>query len=318
MCHAGTLLPIDDHAVLCAWFGGSYEGEADTAIYLSTVRDGRPGEARRLACADEPHWNPVLFRLRDGRAALIFKRGAVIAAWRSYVMYSADDGATWSAPQELVPGDRGGRGPVRNKPLVLPGGRMLFPGSREDGEWRAFVDYTDDDLKTLHQSAPIRAAPPAATAAGAGGRSDIAVSAQSFRGAGVIQPTLFRDAGGVHMLLRSTYGCVMRSDSRDDGLTWTPAYPLSLPNNNSGIDLDQYEGTLYLACNPVRGNWAVRSPLVLMSSHDGLDFSPVEELEREPGAEFSYPCVRVSGTDLYISYTYKRQNIRLVKYDLSA
>jgi hypothetical protein len=56
----------------------------------------------------------------------------------------------WSPASELVAGDAGGRGCVKNKPLVLPpptddgGGDasppvLLCGGSTERGGWRAFV-----------------------------------------------------------------------------------------------------------------------------------------------------------------------------------
>ena len=144
-------------------------------------------------------------------------------------------------------------------------------------------------------------------------KADIKVSEQSFSGRGVIQPTLFADDGGVHMLLRSTVGAVMRSDSTDEGETWCAPYRVEMPNNNSGLDADMHDGRLYLVCNPVAGNWGLRSPITLFSSEDGCHFRQEEILDSEK-AEFSYPCVRVAGDFMYICYTYKRNNIRVIKY----
>jgi len=54
------------------------------------------------------------------------------------------------------------------------------------------------------------------------------------------------------MLLRSTEGHIYKSDSKDNGSTWCAAYPLDIPNNNSGLDLVRSpKGILYLVCNPV-------------------------------------------------------------------
>ncbi|MHB8277067.1 MAG: exo-alpha-sialidase [Candidatus Humimicrobiaceae bacterium] len=71
------------------------------------------------------------------------------------------------------------------------------------------------------------------------------------------------------MLLRSTEGCIYRSDSTDGGRTWTDAYPTELPNNNSGIDIVKMEnGTLVLVYNPVGINWGPRTPVALTASFD--------------------------------------------------
>lgn len=44
---------------------------------------------------------------------------------------SKDYGQTWSAPRELVNGNRGGRGPVRNKVIILSNGDWIAPTSTE-------------------------------------------------------------------------------------------------------------------------------------------------------------------------------------------
>ena len=315
MCHASTLLPLDEHTVLCAFFGGSYEGKSDTAIYLTRIEDGKSGDAIKLFASDEAHWNPVLFKYPDGHIGIIFKVGNVIASWRSYIASSYDGGKTFSEPQELVAGDEGGRGPVRNQPIVLSkhhAGRFLCPASLEDGYWRAFTDNSDDGMRTLHKSNEITLSQEELDATDTSSK-DIAVSEQSFAGRGVIQPTLWEDIEGVHMLLRSTVGFIMRSDSKDAGDTWCKPYKLEVPNNNSGIDLDVFKGRIYLACNPVQGNWGLRSPISLMSSEDGIHFVKEEDMDTEK-AEFSYPCVHACEDALYVSYTDRRKNIRVIKF----
>jgi predicted neuraminidase len=318
MCHASTILPRPDGSVLCAFFGGSAEGAPDTGIWMCEVRDGRGGGPRLVASGSEAHWNPVLFTYPDGGIGLVYKAGNVIASWRSYVCRSDDGGRTFSKPAELVPGDRGGRGPVRNQPIVLSRGRpgrYLCPASLEDGEWRAFADISDDGMRTLRKSAEVRLSREdlARTAAPEKG---IPLSAQSFAGRGVIQPALYEDGGGVHMLLRSSAGWIFKSDSKDCGETWSVPKATSIPNNNSGISCAMLGGTLYLACNPVAGNFGRRTPITLFSSSDGRKFR--RELDMDGGeGEFSYPCLAAFGGALFASYTYKRRNIRIIKYKLS-
>ncbi|WP_411675878.1 sialidase family protein [Caproicibacter sp.] len=311
MCHASTVLPLADGSVLAAWFGGSHEGKGDTAIWLSR-REGCWERPMRLAYSEEAHWNPVLRDAGENQIVLYFKVGDVIAKWRTMFCVSADGGRTWSDPQELVEGDRGGRGPVRNKILELMSGRLLAPASIEDGIWRAFADISDDEGRSWQKSTEVQIEN---LQFKAGERTDrgsgIEVSEQSFYGRGVIQPTLWESsAGRVHMLLRSTEGAVYRSDSEDGGKTWSAARRTALPNNNSGIDLTRTEdGALYLACNPVGVNWGPRTPMSLLRSGDnGENWERLLDLDGGEG-EFSYPAVVAGGSVLHVTYSWKRRTI---------
>jgi len=296
-CHASTLVRTDMGHFLAAWFAGTKEGKDDVGIWLAERRRAAWGLARRVAkISDEPHWNPVLHRDADGTVQLWFKVGPKPHNWRTYVMVSSDGGATWGTPRELVPGDVGGRGPVKNKPLVLADGSLLAPNSIEiaDGEWYALADRSDDGGRTWTASAPIRP------------------EAGQVDGPGVIQPALWESAPGVvHMLLRSSGGRVCRADSADGGRTWTPAYPTDLPNNNSGLDVAQLaDGTLALIFNPVGTNWGPRYPLTLaLSTDNGLTWPRRLDLETADG-EFSYPAIIPTTTGMAITYTDRRHSIR--------
>ena len=150
-CHASTVLPLDDGTVIAAWFGGSSEKKNDVNIYTSvrTEEDGWSEPVVVSAAAEIAHWNPVLFQKEDGTVILYFKVGKDTDYWQTYYATSTD-GRSWSTPKELVPGDNsGGRGPVKNKPIRLKDGTVLAPASTEiDGEWRAFVDISNDDGET--------------------------------------------------------------------------------------------------------------------------------------------------------------------------
>ena len=83
---------------------------------------------------------------------LFFKVGKKITEWETWWTTSSDDGTTWSKPVELVKGDRGGRGPVRNKPIVLSNGVWLAGASFEsetgDKHWDVFVDRSSNNGRT--------------------------------------------------------------------------------------------------------------------------------------------------------------------------
>lgn len=319
-CHASTIVKLRDGGLMCCWFGGSHEGEADVAIYAARKEaNGHWSTPVKLADGAEANWNPVLFYRADGTLILFYKEGQKIAAWRTMVMLSQDDGNSWSEPRELVVGDvSGGRGPVRNKPIRLESGRILAGGSTEHGIWQAFADISEDEGHTWKKSAPIAITDLQYETGERTAESDIAVSQQSFYGRGVIQPSLWQsDDGHVHMLLRSSEGYIYRADSEDEGGSWTAAHPLELPNNNSGLDLVRLaDGRIFLVCNPVAANWGLRSPLTLfLSEDDGVTWNKLLDLETE-SAEFSYPAIIADGEELYISYTYKRENIAVVRINL--
>ena len=302
-CHASTVLPVHDGRVFFTWFGGSREGAADVGIWLAEKNGQGFDEPRLLASSDEPHWNPVLFRKKDGTICLFFKVGFRIPDWRTYLMESPDQGRTWSAPRELVSGDdSGGRGPVRNHPIILKSGRILAPASVERGRWRCFMDISDDDSRTWKRTDLIEA-------------SDYR-SFDEEHGRGIIQPALWEDEYGVHALMRSGQGYIYRSDSVDDGRTWREAYPTQLVNNNSGIDLTRLDdGTLLLVHNPVSGNFALRTPLSISLSRDsGNTWERLIDLETAEG-EYSYPSIASVENHIYLTYTWRRENIAFWEFE---
>lgn len=315
MCHASNLLKLHDGSILTVFFAGSYEGACDTAIYACRALEGQSSQCKKIASGSEAHWNPVLFlpdEKNDQEIVLFYKVGNVIASWQTMVMRSHDGGLTWDHSEELVAGDRGGRGPVRNKAIRISSGAILCPASLENGPWRSFLDISLDNLKTLTKSAEILYSEDGDFKPI---DRDIEVSLQSFSGKGVIQPTIWEDEAGVHVLMRSTFGKVIRADSLDGGYTFSKAYPVNMPNNNSGLDAVFTHGRLYLVCNPISGNWGKRSPLSLYSSIDGINFKE-EAILADAEGEFSYPCIRAVGNNLYISYTYFRKNIAIAKFTI--
>lgn len=295
-CHASTLAMLPGGEILCAWFGGTAEGHADVQIWVSRRSAGRWSEPVCVTAEEGiPHWNPVLYPDPWGTVHLYYKIGVEIPYWKTMVMESRDQGRTWGSPRELVPGDSGGRGPVKNKPIRLSNGMLMAPASLEQGPWRCFMDVSPDGIRWQKKPIPV---------------SDEAVN--------MIQPSLWEwPCGHIHALMRSSAGFVYRSDSSDSGETWCPAYPTAMPNNNSGLDCALTDtGLLALVCNPVEKDWGPRSPLTLFVSDDnGESFRKVLDLETEPG-EYSYPAVIAEGTRLHISYTWNRQTIVYRRIDL--
>lgn len=299
-CHASTIIHLENGEYLVAWFGGTHEKHEDVSIWMSAGKSGKWSEPYKIAkIRNDAHWNPVLFKDNKDIIHLYFKVGKEITDWETWEMTSEDNGKTWTEARELVKGDRGGRGPVRNKPIILSDGTWLAGASFEQntGEmhWDVFIDRSEDNGKTWTATPYIE------------------LDRNNFTGKGVIQPTLWESVRGhVHMLVRSTNGKIYRSDSDDYGKTWCKFYATGMPNNNSGIDLAKLQdGTLVLAYNPVSENWGSRAYLNIALSHDnGVTWPKKIVLEdgNEQG-EYSYPAMIAYDNKIALTYTWKRQCI---------
>jgi predicted neuraminidase len=176
------MLPSGD--IMAVWFGGDSEGADNVEIWSSRLHDGvwsapvMLSKPTNVAC-----WNPVLYA-EGNDITLFFKRGDKIFRWQTFVRRSHDGGLHWSDETELVKGDTGGRGPVKNKPVLLSDGILLAPASHEseDGvSWNAFTDRSVDGGFSWIRSEYIKTEPYIK----------------------LIQPALWESAGGnVHMLMR--------------------------------------------------------------------------------------------------------------------
>lgn len=306
-CHASTLVILGDGSIRAAWFGGAHEKNPDVEIYSAVRTEGKWSDAEMVSeKSDTACWNPVLYvdPSADGHVILWFKRGAEIPGWQTFMRESFDGGCTWSDETEAVPGDTsGGRGPVKNKVLTLSDGTLLAGASHEAADktwWKVFFDLSPDGGKTWERTDYI-----------------IPEELEGKPPVKLIQPTMWEENGKVHALLRSDAGYVYRCDSDDMGRTWSKAFPTSLPNNNSGIDLVSIpDGRIVLVCNPVSDNWGARTPISLFTSSDnGLTWQKELDLESSDG-EYSYPAIIYNEGKLHITFTYQRKSVMYCEIEI--
>ena len=291
-CHASTLVEINEGEILCAWFGGTQEGNSDVGIWTSSQSNGKWSEPVEVVQEPEvPCYNPVLFRNPNGKIWLSYKFGPSPQTWTGAIRTSSDEGNTWSAIRYLPAGLYG---PIKNKPLVLSDGTILAGTSVESHRsWTCWVERSEDNGKTWTRHGPI-------TAPGVA--------------KGIIQPALVPLADGrIRMFVRSTQkiGKILYADSSDEGRTWTVARPMDLPNPNAGIDaLALKDGRIILVYNHSSTG---RSPLnVAVSKDDGNTWDIFLTLEAKPG-EYSYPAViQTSDDNIHITYTWQRKRIKHV------
>lgn len=293
--HASTIAEAPGGRLVAAFFGGTAEGRDDVGIWVSR-RDGTawspPERVATGVQADgtrHPCWNPVLHAAAGGPLLLFYKVGPKPNSWWGMLTTSADGGRTWSPPRRLPDGILG---PVKNKPVALPGGTLLCPSSTEHDGWRIHMEFTPDGGRTFTKTGPLNAGTPL----------------------GLIQPTVLTH-GGKHIALcrPRVPSWVYALTSADGGKTWSDPRATDLPNPGSGIDgVTLADGRSVLAYNhTVVG----RSPLNLAVSADVAAWRPALVLERDTG-EYSYPAVVQSADGLvHVTYTWKRQRVRHVVID---
>lgn len=303
--HASTVVKMNDGRLMSAYFAGDSEGADNVRIWFSVYENGVWSTPSQVPSVDTvAHWNPVLVNFGT-HLRLYYKVGEEIPYWVTKYTETSDGGKTWTAPKELVEGDTsGGRGPVRNKSIILSDGTIIAGSSTEQGQWRAFFDLSADGGKTWQRTDFI-------TAKGVNGKP-----------IGMIQPTIWQDSdGAVHAMFRTDCGRIYRSDSTDLGRTWCEAYSTGLMNNYSGIDCVRTDdGRLWLVHTPV--GMRVRNRLILSVSEDNgetwKDVMTLEESKLNLAAEYSYPAIIAEGNRLYITYTHSRKTINyaFIEYEV--
>ncbi len=261
-CHASTIAQTKA-GLVAAYFGGTEEKHPDVGVWISR-HDGQAwAEPVEVANGIEspqkrhPCWNPVLFQMPDGPLLLFYKVGPSPSTWWGMLIQSDDSGKTWSQPRRL-PDDIAG--PIKNKPILLAGGKLLCPSSTEDKGWRIHMDFTADAGQTWKRTEAL-----------CDGRTQQA-----------IQPTVLVHGQRLQALCRNRQrGPLWETWSDDGGLTWSKLALASLPHPGSGIDgVTLADGRHLLVYNhTTRG----RSPLNVALSTDGKAWQAALVLERQPG-----------------------------------
>lgn len=252
--HAAFLAP-GPNGLDCVWFGGSLEGKADICIWLSRLGPEGWSPAERLTDdPDRSEQNPILFRTPDGRVLLIHTAQPGGDQDRCVVRMRAIDDVRMRAL---------GQPPVD---LPFPPGTFVrgAPHVRADGAWL---------LPLFHCTAA-----PGARWTGRHDTASVAITEDGGRTWRVV--AMPGSTGCVHMTIvpgkdrllaffrRRQADFVYRTESRDDGESWSVPEPTPLPNNNSSIAAIRLsDGRIAIACNPVN---AAMSPDRRESLYDEL------------------------------------------------
>lgn len=325
-CHAADLLELPNGDMLCCWFAGSDEGNADISIAVSRLKAEESQWSMPVIVSDDrerSEQNPSLFLTPEGEVWLIYTAQIARASMpgRNNLQSTAeirrkisrDNGYTWEKTETIF--DREGSF-CRQKIQVLSNGRWVF------GNWICFDDDTHygSDI-TVVQISDDR------------GKTWREVEIPGSRGR-VHANMIETEPGKLTALFRSrSADNIYIAHSQDWGDTWTEPVRTVLPNNNSSISaIKLHSGALAVVYNPVRANddptitiWPrLRCPVAVAISDDGGKTWPMIRLV-EPGDGFlgennlvnnrryEYPVmIQAEDGSIHIAYSYG--NRRCVKY----
>lgn len=325
--HAADLLELPNGDMLCCWFAGSDEGNADISIALARLNAGesvwRPAEIVSDD-TERSEQNPSLFLAPNGEIWLMYTAQVSKTPENNpffNLQYTAeirrkisrDNGYTWGETEVMFarPGSF-----CRQKIQILSSGRWVFgnwicfPDESRNGSDITVVQISDDQGKTWR---------PAEVPDSAGRVHANIVEMQD---------------GKLIMLMRSRFADnIYISFSSDNAETWTVPVRTELPNNNSSISaICLQSGSLAVIFNDVRFNddtsktvWPdQRCPVTFAISDDGGKTWPYKRvIENGEGftgryndinnRRYEYP-VMMQGADGKIHGAYSYGTRKCVKY----
>ena len=243
--HASNIIPLGNGDLGCVWFGGTQEGIADISIYFSRLAKDRDTWTQPVKLSDDPtrsEQNPILFPTPEGKLWLIYtaqKSGNQDSAIVRYRV-SDDFGVTWGPISVLF--EQAGTF-VRQPVVVLDNGEWLIPifycRTQPGEKW-----VGNDDISAVKISA------------------DQGKTWQEFivpNSVGCVHMNVEKLSNGTLLALyRSRWAdFIYRSESHDNGRSWSEPLPTELPNNNSSIQFTRLtNGHLAIVYNHISAEQA--------------------------------------------------------------
>lgn len=304
--HAPCLLELENGDLLCSWFAGSFEGGTDINIVCSKLRKGADQWDNVRIISDDPErsdQNPSLFNGPSGEVWVMYtsqlgrKPGVDNMQFTSQIrcQKSRDMGETWSEFVTIFPEE----GTFARQPIqILSNGRWIY------GNW------------ICRQSEEGLAGDPSAFRISDNqGHEWKLVRMPGSRGR--VHPNIVElQPGHLAAFMRSRLAdYIYRSESFDNGDTWSVPEPTVLPNNNSSISAIMLKsGRLAIAYNPssapetVKNGTAwpgLRCPVAVALSEDGgISFPLIRIMELGEG----YIGEENRGNNLQYEYPFLMQS----------
>ncbi|MEO8521406.1 MAG: sialidase family protein [Acidobacteriota bacterium] len=300
--HPASITELRNGDLYLAYYGGDGEYAAGTGVFGSRLAKGRAGWTAPVSIARDPFrslGNAVVWQAPDGLVWLFYvvRYGPTWSTSRIQAKISRDNAATWS-DAFVVAQDEGMM--VRNPPIVLANGDYLLPIYQETGRDTEVVGAESTSLFLRR------------TAGDGEWRPTGGITSPN----GNIQPAVVELAPG-HLIAYcrrgggygpTTTGYVVRSESHDNGATWSPGRDSGFPNPNAAVEFLKLQGgALLLVYN---GSMTDRTPLTAALSTDGDRSYPVRRHIAEGKNSFAYPTgFQASDGTIHIVYTSDQRSV---------
>lgn len=302
--HSSSIVELPDGRLMACWYIGSGERTADDVkIQAAYLPKGATQWERPFTLADTPGFpdtNPVLFVDRDQRLWLIYPT-ILDNRWEGALLKlrigGYFDNLLLIPPDfpEKVPADklltRLGWMP-RVHPLQLPSGRVLVPLYSDTFDL-SLIAITDDGGLTWRASQPLISQ-------------------------GGVQPSLVRRKNGAIVAYMRDNGPppqrILVSESKDDGLTWSPVVDSDIPNPGSSVEvISLKDGSWCMVLNDTEKERHRLS--IWFSDDEGKSWPRKQVLEEDPQGSFSYPSViQSSDGTIHVTYSYSLNHLQTIKH----
>ncbi len=324
-CHGPGMVETPDGDLLCCWFAGTFEGDADIHIVCARLPKGADKWEEPVNVSNDPtrsEQNPSLFMGPDGAVWCMYTAQLGRVPGKDNMQFTSqvrcqksfDGGKTWGAYETIFPEE----GTFSRQPIqVLKNGRWIY------GTWIC-TDAVDG----------LAGDPSAFRVSDDQGKTWKQVLMPKSNGR--VHPTVVElDDGHLVAFMRSREAdFIYRSESLDWGDSWSEPKPTVLPNNNSSISaIRTQSGRIAIAYNPtcvsedMRSKCAwpgLRCPVAVALSEDGgLTFPMIRWMERGEGyigdenktnnKQYEYPYIMQSA-DGRLHLTYAAFTRKAVKY----
>lgn len=324
-CHGPGMVELPGGDLLCCWFAGTFEGDADIHIVCARLPKGADKWEEPVNVSGDParsEQNPSLFLGPDGAVWCMYTAQLGRIPGKNNMQYTSqvrcqksfDGGKTWGDYETIFPEE----GTFSRQPIqVLKNGRWIY------GNWIC-TDAVDG----------LAGDPSAFRISDDQGKTWRMVMMPKSNGR-VHATVVELDDGHLVAFMRSREAdFIYRSESFDFGDSWSEPKPTVLPNNNSSISaIRTQSGRIAIAYNPtcvsedMRSKCAwpgLRCPVAVALSEDGgLTFPMIRWMERGEGyigdenktnnKQYEYPYIMQSA-DGRLHLTYAAFTRKAVKY----
>lgn len=300
--HPACITELRNGDLYLVYYGGAGEYAVETAVFGARLKKGSTTWTAPRAIASDPFrslGNAVVWEAPDGVVWLFYviRFGETWSTSRIQAKVSRDGAETWS-DAFMISLDEGMM--VRNRPIVLATGEYLLPIYHETGHDTEMVGPDSTSLFLRYDLKKKTWTPTGRIKSRTGNIQPAVVQLSATH------LIAYCRRGGDYKPTKDGY--IVRSESRDGGMTWTEGVNSTFQNPNSAIEfLKLKSGALLLVYND---SMSSRTPLTASLSTDNDRTYPYRRNIAEGRNSFAYPIgFQASDGLIHIVYTSDQRTV---------